>query len=105
MARLAVTIDYREAYGIDVAALCMTDYMSEFYSDLDTDDETRRAEHRAELHHRAHVGKFAIEHGVQVWERITKAFRSEKVSSFSINGLSPAVLTILPCSLIRSMRN
>lgn len=71
---------YIEKFGADPTPLLETDWMSEFFSGLDTDDETKKLVHQARVQTAARLTEDQKKKGVKVWEKVTKLFRSDEVS-------------------------
>jgi hypothetical protein len=71
---------YKKEYGKDPSCFLETDWMSSEVSDIDTDDEEAKANHKLRLANAARVSLKDIEEGMPVWEVVKPAWRSEMVS-------------------------
>ena len=72
--------DYIETHGIDPTPLLEeTDWMSEYISGEDTDDEEKKTEMYEQLANAAGLSAEEKEAGVKVWQKLLCVFRSDEV--------------------------
>lgn len=72
--------EYLYRYTCDPAPLLLTDWMSDYVSDLEEGTEEEKIFHRGRL--AAEVGLTNISHASReiIWERVRPGFRSDEVS-------------------------
>ncbi|KAL5535623.1 hypothetical protein ACEPAF_3717 [Sanghuangporus sanghuang] len=71
---------YRRKFGVNPTCLLETDYMSEFFSQVDSADEVTKSNYKTKLQTAAKLTEAQIKANVPVWERVTKLFRSPELN-------------------------
>ena len=71
---------YEELYGANPTPFFDPAYMTEEVSGIETDDEEKRQEHLKRIQNAAGLTEQDVKDGVEVFERVHRAWRSEMVS-------------------------
>jgi len=71
---------YKKEHGRDPTSFLQTDWMSSEVSEIDTDDEQAKTDHRTRLANEARLSAIDLKEGTPVWEVIKPVWRSEVVN-------------------------